>query len=156
MKWGVQIPNGGRTPLVSLLTTPLICTRRKQLTISSDNNNIRAALWADHQWRWEWLDNITRLRTFIPNNGTHLPGMTLPRRDWVPLNHLRTGIGRFRFFLYKWGVAYSAACECGAEEQTVDHVVLQCPIHRPPYGLHDLMALDDETIEWLLNTCPQI
>jgi len=23
----------------------------------------------------------------------------------------------------------SAACECGAEEQTVDHVVLQCPIH---------------------------
>jgi len=50
----------------------------------------------------------------------------------------------------------SVACGCGAEEQTVDHVVLQCPIHRPPHGLHDLTVLDDETIEWLLNTCPKI
>jgi len=48
------------------------------------------------------------------------------------------------------------ACECDAEEQIVDHVVLQCPIHRPPDGLHRLTALDDETIEWLLNTCPEI
>ena len=32
----------------------------------------------------------------------------------------------------------SAACECGAQEQTVDHVFLQCPIHRPPHGAHDL------------------
>jgi len=24
----------------------------------------------------------------------------------------------------------SAACECGAEEQTYDHIVLHCPIHR--------------------------
>ena len=49
-----------------------------------------------------------------------------------------------------------SACECGAEEQTVDHVVLQCLIHRPPDGLHGLAVLVDETIEWLLNTCPEI
>ena len=59
---------------------------------------------------------------------TH-PGMTLPRRAWV--NRLRTGVGRFCFFLYKWGMASSAACECGAQ-QTIDHVVLYRPIHRPP------------------------
>jgi len=41
------------------------------------------------------------------------------------------------------------------EEQTVNHVVLHCPIHRPPHGLHGLTVLDDETIEWLLNTCPR-
>ena len=80
--------------------------------------------------------------------------MTLPRRAWIRLNRLRTGVGRFR--LHKWGMASSAACVCGAEEQTVDHVVLQCPIHRPPRGLHGLMVLDDETTEWLLNTCPEI
>jgi len=56
----------------------------------------------------------------------------------------------------KWGMASSAACECGAEEQTVDHVVLQCSIHRPPHGLHGLTVLDDETTEWLLNTYPEI
>jgi len=53
-------------------------------------------------------------------------------------------------------MASSAACQCGAEEQTVDDVVLQCPIRRPPHGLHGLTVLDDETIEWLLNTCPEI
>jgi len=35
-------------------------------------------------------------------------------------------------------------------------LVHQCPIHRFPHGLHDLMVLDDETIEWLHNTCPEI
>jgi len=49
----------------------------------------------------------------------------------------------------------SAACECGTEEQTVDHVVLECPIHRPPHGLHGLTVLDNDTIERLLNTCPR-
>jgi len=48
-------------------------------------------------------------------------------------------------------MASSAACECGAEEQIVDPVVLQCPIH----GLHGLTVLDDETIDWLLNFCPR-
>jgi len=60
------------------------------------------------------------------------------------------------FPLLQMGMASSAACDCGAEEQTVDHVVLQCPIHRPPHGLHGLTVLDDKTTEWLLNTCPEI
>ena len=50
----------------------------------------------------------------------------------------------------------SAACECGAEEQTVDHVILCYPMHRSPHGLHGLMVLDDEKFEWLINTCPEI
>jgi len=54
------------------------------------------------------------------------------------------------------GMAPSAACDCGTEEQIVDHVVLQCPIHRPPHGLHGLTVLDDGTIEWLLNACPEM
>jgi len=46
--------------------------------------------------------------------------------------------------------------ECGAEEQTVDHVVLECSMHRPPHGLHGQIVLHYQTIEWLLNTCPEI
>jgi len=81
--------------------------------------------------------------------------MTLPKRAWVQLKRFRTGVGRFRSCLYNWGMASSAACACGTEEQTVDHIVFQSPIHRPPHGLHDLTVLDDETAEWLLNTCPE-
>jgi len=61
---------------------------------------------------------------------TH-PGMTLPRRAWVRLNRLLTGVKRFHSCLYKWGMVSSAAYECGPE-QTVNHVVFHCPIHRPP------------------------
>jgi len=125
----------------------------QHLISSSDNNNIRAAQGVEYQWNAEWTDSPTRVRIFIPDTGTH-PGMTLPRRAWVRLNRLRTGVGRLCSCLYKWVMASSAACECVAEEQTVDHVVLQCPIHRPPHGLHGLTVLDDETIEWLLNICP--
>jgi len=82
--------------------------------------------------------------------------MTLPRRAWVRLNRLRTVVGRFRSCLYKWDMASSAACECGAEEQTDDHVFLQCPFYRPPHGLHGLTVLDDETTEWLLHAYCEI
>jgi len=52
-------------------------------------------------------------------------------------------------------MAPSAACECGAEQQTIDRV-LHCSIHRPPHGAHGQTVLDDETTERLLNTCPEI
>jgi len=130
-------------------------TAAQQLISTSDNNNIRAAQWTDHQWNAEWVDNPTRLPTSIPDTGIANPRMTLPRKAWVQLNRLRTGVGRFCSCLYKWSMASSTACECGAE-QTVDHVVLHCPIHRPLHGLHGLTVLDDETTEWLLNTCPGI
>jgi len=61
---------------------------------------------------------------------------------WPPPHR---GVGRFCSCLHKCGMTPSAACECGAEEQTVDHVVLRCTIHRPPYGTHGLTFLDDET-----------
>jgi len=131
----------------------------QQFISSFDNTNIRAAQWVDHRWNAEWTDNPTRFRQDSENAFSsptrHPPGMTLPRRAWVRFNHLRTGVGRFHSCLYKWGMASSPVCECSAEEQTVDHVDLQCPIHRPPHGLHGQMVLDDETIEWLLNICPE-
>ena len=83
-------------------------------------------------------------------------GMTLPRTAWFWLNRFRIGVGRFRSCLHKWGMASSVACECGAKGQTVDHVVRECAIHLPPHGLYRLTVLDDETFEWLLNTCPEI
>jgi len=137
------------------IETPICSLPAAQHLVSfSDNSNIHAAQWADHQWNAEWTDGPTRLCIFIP--GTHPPGVTLQRIAWVQLNRLRTGVGRFRSCMYKWRMAFSEACECGAKEQTVNHVVLQCPIHRPPHGLHGLTVLDDETIEWLLNTCTEI
>jgi len=61
----------------------------------------------------------------------------LPRAAWVRLNRLRTGVGRFRSCLHKWGMAPSAACECDAKKNKTANHVLQCPIHRPPMDCTD-------------------
>jgi len=51
----------------------------------------------------------------------------------------------FEPLITQMGMASSAACECGAENHNIDHVLLHCPVHRPPHGA----LLDDETIKWL-------
>ena len=127
-----------------------------QLISSPDNNNIYAAHWVHHQWNVEWLDNLMRLHTVIPDTGTYSPRMALARTVWVRINCLCISVRCFRSSLHKCGMASSVACECGPEEQTVNHIVLQCPTHRHPHGLHGLTVLDNEKIKWLLNTCPKI
>ena len=77
-------------------------------------------------------NNTTRLRNVFPDANTNGIGMQLPRT--VRLNRLRTGVGRFRSNLHKWGVASFATYECGLEEQTADHVVSRCPLYCAPCG----------------------
>ena len=127
----------------------------QQLISFSDNNNKRSAQWADRQCNAEWADNPTRLRTSIPDTGSP-PWNDHPQKNLGPAQPPPHQCWTFPLVLVLMGMASSAACECGAEEQTVGHVVLHCPLHRPRHGLHGLTVLDDETIEWLLNTCPEI
>ena len=64
---------------------------------------------------------------------------------------LRTGVGLYRASMKKWGLADSAACECGEPEQTADHIINSCPLHRPPSeaGLFEVGPL---TRAWLQQT----
>jgi len=89
----------------------------QQLNSFSDNNSMCVAHWAYLQWNVEQVNNPTRLCIFIPDTGAGPPGMTLPRRAWVWLICLRTGVGRC-CSLNKWGMVSSATYECGAKEQT--------------------------------------
>ena len=108
-----------------------------QLIISSDNN-IRSGI---SSMECGVGGQPYKTAHFHPRHRHLSPGATLPRA-WVRLNCVRTGLGRFRFCLYKWGMASSTGYQCDVE-QTVDHIVLQCPIHRPPHGLHGLTVLDE-------------
>ena len=110
---------------------------------------IRASEWTNHKWKTEYCENASRLRDFVPGTGTRPVGMCLPRASWVKLNRLHTGVGRFHSSMHKWGLAPSPNCECGASEQTADHVLTACPIHQAPHGARGLMVLDDETRCWL-------
>ena len=110
---------------------------------------IRASEWTNHKWNAEYCENASRLHAFVPETGARPVGMGLPRAAWVKLNHLRTGVERFHSSMNKWGLAPSPNCKCGASEQTADHVLTACPIHRAPHGARGMMVLDDETQCWL-------
>ena len=69
--------------------------------------------------------------------------MGLSQAAWVKLNCLWTGVGQFHLSMHKWGLAPSPNCECGASEQTADHVLTACPIHRAPHGAQGLTVLDE-------------
>ena len=99
--------------------------------------------------KYHYCENAFKLRGFVPETGARPVGMGLPRAAWVKLNRLRTGVGRFHSSMHKWGLAPSPNCECGASEQTADHVLTACPIHRAPHGARGLTVLDDETRCWL-------
>ena len=108
---------------------------------------IRASEWTNHKWNAVYCENASRLRAF--ETKARPVGMALSRAAWVKLNRLRTGVGRFHSSMYKWGLAPSPNCECGASEQTADHVLTACPIHRARHGVRGLTVLDDETRYWL-------
>ena len=115
---------------------------------------IRASEWTNLKWKTEYCKGASRLRAFVPQTGARPVGMGLPRAAWVKLNRLRTGVGRFHSSMHKWGLAPSPNCECGASEQTADHVLTACPIHRAPHGARGLTVLDDETHAGLMTSLP--
>ena len=106
---------------------------------------IRASEWKNHKWKTEYYENAFRFRAFVPKTGARPVGMGLPRAAWVKLNRLRTGVGRLHLSMHKWGLAFLPDCECNVSEQTADHVLKTCSIHRAPHGARGLMVLDDET-----------
>ena len=117
---------------------------------------IRASEWKNYKWNAEYCENASRFRAFVPRTGARPVGMGLPRAAWVKLNRLRTGVWRFHSSMHKWDLAPSPNCECGASEQTANHVITACPIHRAPHGARGLTVLDDETRCWLNNTTASI
>ena len=67
-------------------------------------------------------------------------------------NRLRERWGRsVKASMKKWGLADRSACECGEPEQTADHIINSCPLHRPPSeaGLFEVGPL---TRAWLQQT----
>ena len=119
-------------------------------------HGIRASEWQNHKWKTDYCENASSFCAFVPETGARPVGMGLPRAAWVKLNRLRTGVGEFHSSMHKWDLASSPNCECGASEQTADHVLTACPIHQAPHGARGLTVLDDETRCWLNNTTSSI
>ena len=104
----------------------------------------------------ELTKNASRLHTYIKDVNPTLPESSFPRPAWVRLNRLRTDAGLFRLKTHKWGMASTAACECGAKEQIAEHVVASCPIYYHPNGACAFSDVDKSLVTWLIERCPAI
>ena len=117
---------------------------RQAASLAKSNFNLM------ERWKHDWQETIKPAQlTILP--GTNIPpGADLPRREWVTLNRLRTGVGRFGANMYRCGLRPSAACLCGAPEQTADHILSECTRLGPPLGSPtDLTNPCPETVDWL-------
>ena len=99
---------------------------------------ICASEWTNHKWNAEYCENAFRLRPCVPWTGARPIGMGLPQAAWVKLNCLRTGVRRFHLSMHKWGLAPSPNCECGASEQTADHVLTACALYIGHHMEHEV------------------
>ena len=139
-------PDGHRERLKS--RRPFVPAARKFLQDLTELD-IHAAQWTDLKWSTEYSECSSDLRAFIPRESTRPMGMGLPRSSWVRLNRFRAGVGCFQSLMHKWGLAPTSNCECGAAEQTAEHIILTCPVHRAPTGIRGLTVLDVDTQCWL-------
>ena len=71
------------------------------------------------------------------------PGSNAPWPTWKTLNRLRSGVGRTRENLIKWGYhTGNPSCNSGTETQTMEHL-LQCPLLKAPCSRDDLSTFND-------------
>ena len=85
----------------------------------------------------------------LPEPSESLPsGSDLPRGEWVTLNRARAKVGKTGDNMLKWGFAASAECHCGADTQTMEHIMSACP-WEPACTDNDLRVVNDTARHWL-------
>jgi hypothetical protein len=74
-------------------------------------------------WTTAWSASLPVTGDLIVDLNVRPPGFDLRRHNWVLLNRFRTEQGRCAHLMHRWGFVESPACDCGAEEQTMRHIV---------------------------------
>ena len=60
-----------------------------------------------------WRENTFLLNSFFSEVNSVPSGMSFPRPPWLRLNRLQNGVGLLGSTMHTWGMASTAACECG-------------------------------------------
>ena len=71
---------------------------------------------------------------------------------WVKLNRFRIDVGLFCSETHKWGMASTAACECGAKKQTAEYVMTSCPIYHHPNRARAVLNVNKNLVTSLMET----
>ena len=116
-------------------------------SLASDiNGTTSPKSWATTTWRRIWQNLNYRLCQYIHEPSAKPPGHDLKRHQWVLLNRVRSGYGRYASFMHRIGLSDSLNCIYG-EIQTHQHV-LTCQT----IGIRgDIKTVDEDFRMWLTD-----
>ena len=100
-------------------------------------------------WKALWVNNEVFNKTLIVDPSQEVPGFDLPRKIWSKLNRIRTGHGRCNDMLFKWNIASNPSCECGAEVETIKHIVEECPVSKFQGGFQEIHKATRNVENWI-------
>lgn len=101
-------------------------------------------------WKTAWLNN--GVNSLLFNFDAHSSGseeFKLPRKIWCNLNRLRTEHGNCNELLHKWKFIENPSCSCGHPNQTMAHLLLDCPIFKFQGAIGDIVDLTSQAKQWL-------
>ncbi|UYV68231.1 hypothetical protein LAZ67_5003531 [Cordylochernes scorpioides] len=117
-----------------------IWSRGNQLL--SQNFNISEA------WTNSWISSDIPNKNLITSPSVKIPGLSLPRREWVLLNRFRTGQGRCAELMKLWGYTKDPNCACNVP-QSMSHILDDCPLYKFNGGISNLHSVTPEALNWL-------
>jgi len=100
-------------------------------------------------WKEDWEIDIPINGSLVNNVHSKPPGSDLPRKLWTKQNRIRTGQGRCNYLLHKWKIKTVPKCDCGADKQTMEHIVSECAKRKFTGTLSEIHAATDKAIKWL-------
>lgn len=100
-------------------------------------------------WRNDWMADPPPNGHLIDDPSEITPGFDLPRKQWTTINRFRTGHGRCSHLMHKWRFKDSPSCSCGCPEQTMAHIVNDCPDRKFPGGLNLLHECNTDAVNWI-------
>ena len=103
------------------------------IPLQSTPENTRVQMWKD---RLSTIPDVTKME--IQPTESLPPGANEMWMNWKCLNRLRTGVGRCKETMHKWGYTVgSTLCDCGQEPQTMQHM-LRYPLLDEACTINDL------------------
>lgn len=102
-------------------------------------------------WQSEWNVSNFFNKDLISDPSIRVPGFDLPRRIWSVLNRIRTGHGRCNSMLFRWNSVESPSCECGENEETIEHLINSCPIYKFQDGFEAIHKVTNAFLKWVVN-----
>jgi hypothetical protein len=98
-------------------------------------------------YSWQEVDIFNK--NLIEDPTKQIPGFHLPRTIWCKLNRFRTGHGKCNNILFHWNIRENPSCECGAEKETIQHIVEECHLTKFQQGFSKLHLLTEDALNWL-------